>query len=86
MARFAASPKVAWSGGERRPTHRRPYVRRSLAPKGRRFETWAEIEEAVRRATESWNAHKHPFVWGRRRRYRTPRRLGIAAVPDATKI
>jgi hypothetical protein len=54
-------------------------VPRSLALKGRRFEAWAEIELAVERATAHWNTHKHPFVWGRRRRHRTPRRLGIAA-------
>jgi hypothetical protein len=57
-------------------------VLRSLALKGRRFETWPEIEEAVRRATEYWNAHKHPFIWGRRRRHRTPRRPGVAIVPN----
>src|SRR5262249_3389820 len=39
---------------------------RSLALKGRRFETWAEIETAVASATAYWNAHKHPYVWGRR--------------------
>lgn len=61
-------------------------ILRSLALEGRRFETWAEIEEAVRRATEYWNAHKHPFVWGRRRRHRPPRRLGIAAAPNVTAI
>jgi len=61
-------------------------ILRSLALKGRRFEAWAEIEQAVRRATESWNAHKHPFVRGRRRRHRTPRRLGIAAAPNVTLI
>ena len=37
-------------------------ILRSLALKGRRFEAWAEIEQAVRRATEYWNTHKHPFV------------------------
>ena len=61
-------------------------VLRSLALKGRRFETWAEVEQAIRRATEYWNAHKHPFVWGHRRRHRTPRRLGIAAVPNVALI
>jgi transposase len=61
-------------------------VLRSLALKGRRFEAWAEVERAIRRATEYWNAHKHPFVWGRRRRHRTPRRLGIAAVPNVALI
>ncbi|MCE3250158.1 MAG: hypothetical protein K0R41_3983 [Geminicoccaceae bacterium] len=61
-------------------------VLRSLALKGRRFEAWGEIEEAVKRATAYWNNHRHPFVWGRRRRHRQPRRLGIAAVPNLTLI
>ena len=56
-------------------------ILRALALKGRHFEVWPEIEEAVRRATAYWNAHKHPFVWGRRRRHRTARRPGIAAMP-----
>jgi hypothetical protein len=59
-------------------------ILRSLALKGRRFEAWSEIEAAVRRATAYWNEHKHPFLWGRRRRHRTPRRPGIAAVPNGT--
>ena len=59
---------------------------RSLALKGRRFEAWAEIEEAVARATAYWNEHRHPFVWGRRRRHRQNRRLGIAAVPKLSLI
>jgi transposase len=57
-------------------------VLRSLALKGRRFETWQEIVVAVEAATAYWNAHKHPFVWGRRRRHRTPRRPGIATIPQ----
>src|SRR4051794_23608106 len=61
-------------------------VLRSLALKGRRFETWTEIEEAVARATAYWNDHRHPFIWGRRRRHRQSRRLGIAAVPNLTLI
>ena len=54
---------------------------RSLAFKGRRFETWQQMEEAVKKATTYWNAHKHPFVWGRRRRHRPRRRSGIAVLP-----
>ena len=54
---------------------------KSLALKGRRFESWHEIEEAVRKATAYWNAHKHPYVWGRRRRHRPHRRPGIARLP-----
>ncbi len=53
-------------------------VLRSLAFTGRRFESWAEICRAVTRATAYWNAHRHPFVWGRRRRHRPRRRAGIA--------
>lgn len=47
-------------------------------------ETW--IDPAVERATAYWNEHRHPFVWGRRRRHRQPRRLGIAAVPKLARI
>jgi transposase len=54
----------------------------SLALKGRRFETWKEIEEAVRKATAYWTAHKHPYVWGRRRRHRPRRKPGIARLPQ----
>lgn len=53
---------------------------RSLALKGRRFETWQEIVEAVEQATAYWNAHRHPFVWGRRRRHQLRRSPGIAVV------
>jgi transposase len=48
-------------------------VLRSLALKGRRFETWQQVVEAVEAATAYWNAHKHPFVWGRRRRHQPSR-------------
>ena len=61
-------------------------VLRSLALKGRRFEAWAEIEQAVERATAYRNEHKHAFVWGRRRRHRRCRRPGIAVVPKLTAI
>jgi transposase len=58
-------------------------VLRSLALKGRRFETWAEIQQAVQEATAYWNAHRHPFIWGRRRRHQPRRRPGIARLPKA---
>lgn len=57
-------------------------ILRSLAFKGRRFETWDEMCRAVEEATAYWNAHRHPFVWGQRRRHRH-RRPGIARVPNA---
>jgi transposase len=55
---------------------------RSLALKGKRFETGAEIEAAISAATTYWNAHRHPFVWGRRRRHRVSRRGGLAVLPN----
>ena len=58
-------------------------VLRSLALKGRRFESWDEIARAVAEATAYWNAHRHPFVWGHRRRHRPRRHPGIAFPPKA---
>ncbi len=57
---------------------------RSLALKGRRFETWDEVRAAIRRATNYWNDHRRPFVWGRRRRHKPRRQPGLALVPKAT--
>jgi transposase len=54
---------------------------RSLALAGRFFETWEQIEEAIEKAKDYWNAHRHPYVWGRRRRHRAARRPGIGAIP-----
>jgi transposase len=56
-------------------------VLRSLALKGRRFETWAEVCQAVHEATAYWNAHRHPFHWGRRRRHHPRRGPGIGLLP-----
>jgi hypothetical protein len=61
-------------------------VLRSLALKGRRFDAWAEIGQAVERATAYWNEHKHPVIWGRRRRYRMPRRLGVASASPLRRM
>lgn len=54
---------------------------RSLALKGRRFETWDEVVAAIEQATAYWNKHRHPFVWGRRRRHRPRRQPGVARLP-----
>jgi transposase len=56
---------------------------KSLAFKGRRFESWQQVEEAVQKATTYWNEHRHPYVWGRRRRHRPRRKPGIARLPLA---
>jgi DDE superfamily endonuclease/Winged helix-turn helix len=58
-------------------------VLRALALAGRRFETWDEVWEAVDQAAAYWNAHRRPFVWGRRRRHRPRREPGIAVLPKA---
>ena len=58
-------------------------VLRSLALKGRRFATWDDVCTAVKRATAYWNAHRHPFVWGRRKRRMGARQAGIAHLPVA---
>lgn len=57
-------------------------ILRSLALKGRRFETWEEVCAAIKQATAYWNKHKHPFHWGRRRRHRPRRPSGIALTPN----
>jgi transposase len=56
-------------------------VLRSLALKGRRFATWEAIVQAVHAATRYWNGHRHPFVWGTRKRRRPARPTGIAHLP-----
>jgi transposase len=55
---------------------------RSLALRGKRFETWADVEQAIADATAYWNAHRHPYIWGRRRRHRPNRRTSLALTPN----
>lgn len=59
---------------------------RSLAIKGRFFETWEQIEEAIAKALDYWNAHRHPYIWGRRRRHRTSRRSGVGTMPTIPAV
>ena len=58
-------------------------VLRSLALKGHRFDPWDQVCQAIEAATAYWNAHRHPFIWGRRRRHRSRRQAGIAVLPKA---
>jgi hypothetical protein len=53
---------------------------RSLALAGRYFETWEQIEDAIEKASNYWNAHRHPYVWGQPRRHRAARRPGVELV------
>jgi len=59
---------------------------KSLALRGRRFETWEGVEAAIERATAYWNEHRHPYIWGRRRRHRPIRRLGLAGMPRVASV
>lgn len=59
---------------------------KSLALKGRRVGSWGEIEAAVTKALDCWNEHRHPYAWGRRRRDRPARRLGVAAMPRVASV
>jgi transposase len=39
---------------------------RSLALKGRRFDSVEELIEALMAALDHWNAHRHPYCWKKR--------------------
>lgn len=45
-----------------------------------------EAEEAISRAVDYWNAHRHSYVWGRRRRHRASRRPGFGAMPTVPAV
>lgn len=53
---------------------------RSLAFAGKSFECWEHLTASVNQATNYWNAHRHPFVWGRRRRHQVRRSPGVALI------
>lgn len=61
-------------------------ARRSLASKGRRFETWEAACRAVEGATARRDKHRRPSVRGRRRRHQPRRRPGIAPVPGVRRL
>jgi transposase len=56
-------------------------VLRSLALQGRVFQSWEMVVAAIEAATAYWNGHRHPFVWGRRRRHCPPRQPGVVWIP-----
>ncbi len=58
-------------------------ILRSLALAGRCFATWEEVCGAIAAATIYWNDHRHPFVWGRRKRRCRARPTGIGYLPRA---
>jgi hypothetical protein len=50
------------------------------ALKGRFFETWEQVEEAISRAVDNRNARR-PYAWGRRGGHRVPRGSGVGMTP-----
>lgn len=57
---------------------------RSLALKGRRFETTDELMTALTNALDYWNLHRHPYVWKKRPQQQVQilGELGIATSPN----
>ena len=45
---------------------------KSLALKGKRFETVDEVTEALHDAVDYWNTHRHPYVWKKRPQEQLP--------------
>lgn len=45
---------------------------KSLALKGRRFETLEEITQALEEAVDYWNVYRHPYVWKKRPQEQLP--------------
>lgn len=45
---------------------------RSLALKGKRFDTQDELIDALIRATDYWNQHRHPYYWRKMPQEQTP--------------
>jgi transposase len=53
---------------------------RSLALKGRRFETPEQVRLALEEAVKYWNAHPHPYVWKKKpqEQFLLPRGVGAS--------
>lgn len=54
---------------------------RSIALNGLRFENVPELIAAIERGTAYWNDHRHPYVYGKNRRRKTPRKPAVAELP-----
>lgn len=58
---------------------------RSLALKGRRFETLEELTQVLTDALEYWNAHKHPYRWKKTPQQQPAYTLAVLASPVLSK-
>jgi transposase len=56
---------------------------RSLALKGKRFETLDDLTTPLNRAVEYWNAHWHPYVWKKRPQQQVALFGGYSVCKDA---
>jgi hypothetical protein len=61
-------------------------ILRPLAMKGKHLGDAPDVARAFSDATAYWNAHKHPFLWGRRRRHQPKRKPGIALTPGIPSL
>ena len=59
---------------------------RSLALKGRCFETLDELAEALNAALNYWNAHRHPYHWKKKPQEQMTILGGFSVVPNALGI
>jgi transposase len=59
---------------------------RSLALKGRRFETLDELTEALNAALDYWNAHRHPYRWKKKPQEQVTILGGFGVIHNALRI
>jgi transposase len=59
---------------------------RSLALKGRRFETLGELTQALNGALDYWNAHRHPYHWKKRPQEQATILGGFGVIHNASQI
>jgi transposase len=59
---------------------------RSLALKGRRFETLDELTQALNGALDYWNAHRHPYRWKKKPQEQVTILGGFGVIHNASRI
>jgi transposase len=59
---------------------------RSLALKGRRFETLDELTQTLHDALDYWNAHRHPYHWKKKPQDQVTILGGFGVIHNASRI
>ena len=59
---------------------------RSLAIKGRRFETLDDLTQALNAALHHWNAHRHPYRWKKKPQEQVTILGGFGVIHNASRI